>query len=381
MRRPGRPRPCSRREKRTNNSPSGPTPPKLMKGCARRFPDDPTAPSRQRPGWRPRRKQAGWRGREGFQGWCRLIGSDPELPVDPPRGTRLAGAVVVPASPRRAAGCGAAAARPRSVHRTLTNRSRGPFPPAAPVENDSRRTPSMPRLLFATTPHSRTVHRTTVLALALGVVAVLGAAGPAGLDPRSEVATDPAAVSASPALAPASGLDLDVLIGQARKLTLAASAWYERTPPADRVTWGGLAAAAGLALGVLAERWRRWRPRRIIPADFPTRFLERLQDGRLDRGKALILRAQRQPGRAGRAGRGEALGTAGGRPRARRGPGPPGRGRATPAPRGHAPADRRAEPPARPARLADGCEPDPGRPGHSLLGPGVGPCLAAAPGP
>jgi biopolymer transport protein ExbB len=53
------------------------------------------------------------------------------------------------------------------------------------------------------------------------------------------------------------------------------------------VTWGGLAAAAGLALGVLTERWRRLRPRRIIPADFATRFLERLQDGRLDRGKAL----------------------------------------------------------------------------------------------
>ena len=51
--------------------------------------------------------------------------------------------------------------------------------------------------------------------------------------------------------------------------------------------WGGLVAAAGLALGVVLERWVRLRPRRIIPEEFPTRFIERLQDGRLDRGKAL----------------------------------------------------------------------------------------------
>jgi biopolymer transport protein ExbB len=137
----------------------------------------------------------------------------------------------------------------------------------------------MPRSSFATGRLARTV-RTAALGLALAVVAVTG--GGAG---REEI--DPRAEASAPAVAPSSGLDLDALGGHARRLAAAALAWYERTPPADRVTWGGLAAAAGLALGVLAERLRRLRPRRTLPDDFPARFLERLQDGRLDRGKAL----------------------------------------------------------------------------------------------
>jgi biopolymer transport protein ExbB len=84
-----------------------------------------------------------------------------------------------------------------------------------------------------------------------------------------------------------SGVDLDALGRQAGRLARAGAVWYERTPPADRVTWGGLVAAAALGLGVLAERSFRLRRRRIIPGDFEARFLERLRDGELGRGKAL----------------------------------------------------------------------------------------------
>jgi biopolymer transport protein ExbB len=63
--------------------------------------------------------------------------------------------------------------------------------------------------------------------------------------------------------------------------------WYYRTPPGDRMIWAGLAACGVLALIVLAERLARLRPRRIIPADFTARFLDRLHDGKLDGGKAL----------------------------------------------------------------------------------------------
>lgn len=93
--------------------------------------------------------------------------------------------------------------------------------------------------------------------------------------------------ASGPAAATASGLDLDGLSAQARRLAGSAAAWYEATPPADRITWGGLVAAAGLGLGVLLERSARLRRGRIVPADFGARFLERLEDGRLDRGKAL----------------------------------------------------------------------------------------------
>jgi biopolymer transport protein ExbB len=83
------------------------------------------------------------------------------------------------------------------------------------------------------------------------------------------------------------GLDLDTVGQQARRLAGKASAWYETTPPADRLIWGGLVAAAGLGLGVVVERMLWLRRKGIVPEEFSTRFLERLQDGKLDRGKAL----------------------------------------------------------------------------------------------
>jgi biopolymer transport protein ExbB len=81
--------------------------------------------------------------------------------------------------------------------------------------------------------------------------------------------------------------DLDAVARQALRLVGRGLDGYERTPPSDRVTWGGLVAAAGLGLGVLLERSARLRRRRVIPAEFLRRFLDRLHDGKLERGKAL----------------------------------------------------------------------------------------------
>jgi biopolymer transport protein ExbB len=68
-----------------------------------------------------------------------------------------------------------------------------------------------------------------------------------------------------------------------------ALAWGRRTPPAERITWGGLIACAVLGLGVILERSLQLRPGRVVPHDFVKRYLERLQEGKLDQGKALDL--------------------------------------------------------------------------------------------
>jgi biopolymer transport protein ExbB len=91
------------------------------------------------------------------------------------------------------------------------------------------------------------------------------------------------------AAAPAENPTFELLNRKAGQLTARALAWYRQTPAADRVTWAGLGASAFLGLMVLAERSVRLRRRRIAPADFMTRFLDRLRDGKLDRGKALDL--------------------------------------------------------------------------------------------
>jgi biopolymer transport protein ExbB len=64
-------------------------------------------------------------------------------------------------------------------------------------------------------------------------------------------------------------------------------AWYLGTPPADRVTSGGMAACAVLGLGVVLERLVRLRRRKVVPPAFTARFLDRLHDGRVDCGQAL----------------------------------------------------------------------------------------------
>lgn len=83
------------------------------------------------------------------------------------------------------------------------------------------------------------------------------------------------------------GGELEFLAQPARQAWSKVVAWYQKTPPADRVAWGGLTACAGLGTLVLLGRLVRLRAGKIIPRDFQTRFLVRLQDGKLDRGKAL----------------------------------------------------------------------------------------------
>jgi biopolymer transport protein ExbB len=81
--------------------------------------------------------------------------------------------------------------------------------------------------------------------------------------------------------------ELDGLTQAARRLAREAASWYARTPPAERVAWGGLAAAAWLGLIVMVERTARLRRRNVLPTEFTARFLGRLKDGKIDRGKAL----------------------------------------------------------------------------------------------
>ena len=82
---------------------------------------------------------------------------------------------------------------------------------------------------------------------------------------------------------------LEALLNRGERFVRVAAEWYRRTPPIDRVTWGGLGASGVLGLLVLAERTLVLRRRRVTPGNFLKRFRERLQDGKLDRGKALDL--------------------------------------------------------------------------------------------
>ncbi len=82
-------------------------------------------------------------------------------------------------------------------------------------------------------------------------------------------------------------LDLEALEQKAGRLFRSGLRWYLRTPAAERMSWGGLFACAGLGLTVLIERTVRLRRFRTIPADFTARFLDRLYEGKLDGGKAL----------------------------------------------------------------------------------------------
>ena len=82
-------------------------------------------------------------------------------------------------------------------------------------------------------------------------------------------------------------LDLEALEQRAGSLLQTGLRWYRRTPAAERMSWGGLFACAGLGLAVLFERGVRLRRLKVIPADFTARFLDRLYEGKLDGGKAL----------------------------------------------------------------------------------------------
>jgi biopolymer transport protein ExbB len=88
---------------------------------------------------------------------------------------------------------------------------------------------------------------------------------------------------------PAANPTLDALLKRGERFGQMAVEWYRQTPPVDRVTWGGLGACGVLGLLVMAERTLALRRRRVTPGNFLKRFRERLQDGKLDRGKALDL--------------------------------------------------------------------------------------------
>lgn len=75
--------------------------------------------------------------------------------------------------------------------------------------------------------------------------------------------------------------------------------WYARTPPPERVTWGGLVACGGLGLFVLMERTLRLREQRVVPPAFTARFVDHLHEGRLDCGQALD-HCERNPSPAAR---------------------------------------------------------------------------------
>jgi biopolymer transport protein ExbB len=94
-------------------------------------------------------------------------------------------------------------------------------------------------------------------------------------------------------------IDLEFLVEQPQRIGRWLLAWYARTQPSDRVIWGGLTACAGLGLSVLIERVFRLRPRKIVPADFTARFLDRLYEGKLDCGEALD-HCERNPSPAAR---------------------------------------------------------------------------------
>ena len=74
---------------------------------------------------------------------------------------------------------------------------------------------------------------------------------------------------------------------QVRRMVRWLAHWYVRTPPPERVTWGGLAACGGLGLVVLIERMLRLRERRVVPTAFTAKFVDHLHEGRLDCGQAL----------------------------------------------------------------------------------------------
>ena len=98
----------------------------------------------------------------------------------------------------------------------------------------------------------------------------------------------PSVLPASPARVIWTADDLPAIaLNHARRFGHRFTSWYLRTPPADRVTWGGMMACAGLGLGVLLERLARLRRGKIVPPEFTARFLDRLHEGKLDCGKAL----------------------------------------------------------------------------------------------
>lgn len=85
------------------------------------------------------------------------------------------------------------------------------------------------------------------------------------------------------------GAAVDRVVRAVARVGNRALAWYEATPPAERIPTGGLVACGVLAALTLLGRTFRLRRRRVMPADFLKRFRDRMEDVKLDRGKVLDL--------------------------------------------------------------------------------------------
>jgi biopolymer transport protein ExbB len=133
----------------------------------------------------------------------------------------------------------------------------------------------------------------------IGVVCVLLLTRPNRVSAETRV-LEPSAVSAFVEKAidrPTISLErLDYML---RPIIMQPLAWYRRTPPTDRIAWGGLVACAGLGLWVLLERLIRIRARKVIPVEFTSKFINSLNDGKLDCGQALD-HCERNPSPAAR---------------------------------------------------------------------------------
>jgi biopolymer transport protein ExbB len=80
---------------------------------------------------------------------------------------------------------------------------------------------------------------------------------------------------------------VELLQGGADRVAERGLAWYRGTPPWERVTWGGLAAAGLLGALTLLERLVRLRRGRVVPRAFRERFHSRLVEGALREAQAL----------------------------------------------------------------------------------------------
>lgn len=105
---------------------------------------------------------------------------------------------------------------------------------------------------------------------------------------RAVIALVGASLLAGTAVAdePRAGLSVEVQ-RRAAKVAGEVLVWYERTPAAERMAWGGLAACVTLGACVTLERLARLRRRAVVPNDFLVRFVDRLHAGKLDGGQAL----------------------------------------------------------------------------------------------
>jgi biopolymer transport protein ExbB len=137
------------------------------------------------------------------------------------------------------------------------------------------------------TPHA-------VIHILTGCLLAFGAANPAARaqspEPLSRIASESEPGHRGHADPPSTSSgreDLRELTARLERIATWAMAWYRRTPAGDRVTWGGMAACVGLGLYVVLERLVRLRRRKIMPAAFTARFLDRLHEGKLDCGQAL----------------------------------------------------------------------------------------------